>query len=169
MLKILKGSITEVNVDVIVNAANSLGYMGGGVAGYIKRVGGKEIEDEAVRKGPTPIGKAVLTTSGRLSFKGVIHAPTMERPAQRIPDENVYKATKAALELADEEFQSIAIPGMGTGVGGVEHRIAARRMIEAYKDSLPFKNLKLVVFVDIDDRMVEAWKGAARELGIEFE
>jgi len=51
--------------------------MGDGVAGAIKRRGGKIIEDEARRHAPVPTGKAVITTAGRLKAKYVIHAPTM--------------------------------------------------------------------------------------------
>jgi len=76
-IEILKGSLLDAPAEVIVNPANSRGYMGGGVAGVIKRFGGEEIEEEALRKAPIPIGEAVLTTAGRLRFKGVIHAPTI--------------------------------------------------------------------------------------------
>jgi len=157
-IEILEDSILNTEVDAIVNAANSLGYMGGGVAGVIKRAAGNAPEKEAVRNGPTPVGKACLTTAGRLDFSGIIHAPTMEQPAMRIPSENVYKATKAALELAEKEgFESIAIPGMGTGVGGVAVEDAAEKMLQAIKE---FKGTKLkkVILVDIDEEMVEAWK-----------
>src|SRR3972149_802642 len=125
-IEILKDSILNIKVDAIVNAANSLGYMGGGVAGVIKRAAGIEPEEEAVNNGPTPVGKAYLTTAGWLKYKGIIHAPTMEQPAMKIPPENVYKATKAAIELTEKEhFKSIAILGMGTGVGGVPCHEAA--------------------------------------------
>ena len=102
-IEILKDSILNVKVDAIVNATNSLGYMGGGVAGVIRKAAGTDSEEEAVNKGPTPVGEACITTAGKLKFKGIIHAPTMEQPAMRIPSENVYKATKAALELAEKE------------------------------------------------------------------
>src|SRR3972149_12011611 len=134
-IEILKDSILNVKVDAIVNAANSLGYMGGGVAGVIKKAAGQEPEEEAVRKGPTPVGKACFTTAGRLKFIGIIHTPTMEQPAMRIPSENVYRATKAALDLAEkQDLRSIAIPGMGTGVGGVSCRDAAEKMIKAINE-----------------------------------
>jgi len=159
-IEIFKDSILNVTVDAIVNAANSLGYMGGGVAGVIKRAGGQEPENEAVKKGPTPVGKACLTTAGKLKFKGIIHAPTMEQPAMRIPSENVYKATKASLELAEEEgLKSIAIPGMGTGVGGVPCKEAAKKMIQAIQE-FKGKILEKVVLVDVDEEMVRAWKEA---------
>lgn len=77
-IEVLLGSLLDVKADAIVNPANSYGYMGGGVAGVIKRAGGEEIEREAIKKAPIPVGSAVITTAGRLPFKGVIHAPTME-------------------------------------------------------------------------------------------
>ncbi|WP_457600109.1 macro domain-containing protein, partial [Hydrogenivirga sp.] len=59
-VEVKRGSLLEVDTDVIVNPANSYGYMGGGVAGVIRRFGGEEIEREAVEKAPIPVGKAVL-------------------------------------------------------------------------------------------------------------
>ena len=157
-IEILKDSILNVEVDAIVNAANSLGYMGGGVAGVIKKAAGQEPEEEAVRKGPTPVGKACFTTAGRLKFIGIIHTPTMEQPTMRIPSENVYRATKAALELAEkQDLRSIAIPGMGTGVGGVSCRDAAEKMIKAINE-FNGKNLEKVILVDVDGEMVDEWK-----------
>ena len=77
IISILQGDITAVEADAIVNAANNRLWMGGGVAGAIKRKGGKSIEDEAVRLGPIPIGEAVATTAGNLNAKYVIHAAGM--------------------------------------------------------------------------------------------
>ena len=156
-IKILKGDLTETDVDAIVNPANSLGYMGGGVAGAIKRKGGEEIEKEVVEKAPIPVGKAIATNSGRLKCRHVIHAPTMERPAMRISVDNVRKATRAALELAkDMKIKRIAIPGMGTGVGGVKEDDAAKAMIEVVKEYLDF--FDEIILVDINDKMVNAWE-----------
>jgi len=162
-IKVVKGSITDVDAEVIVNPANSKGLMGGGVAGVIKRFGGEEIEKEAVEKAPIPVGSAILTTAGKLKFKGVIHAPTMEEPAMPSSEEKVRKATRAALELADKEcFKSVAIPGMGTGVGGVPKEIAAKAMVEEIRKFEP-KCLEKVILVDIDEEMVESWE---RVLGL---
>ena len=75
-----------------------------------------------------------------------------------IPVKNVALATKAALTLADEKgFESIAIPGMGTGVGGVVYADAAKAMVEAVRAFSPH-TLKAVVLVDIDPEMVAAWR-----------
>lgn len=136
-VRVVEGDITEMSVGAIVNPANSLLIMGGGVAGAIKRKGGVEIEEEARKHAPVPVGEAVATTAGRLKAKYVIHAPTMERPAMRIGLENVEKATRAALKLADKlGIETIAFPGMGTGVGGIPYYDAARKMLEVVKEHI---------------------------------
>ncbi|MFQ5989711.1 MAG: macro domain-containing protein [Candidatus Methylomirabilales bacterium] len=162
-IAIQQDSILEATVDAIVNAANSQGWMGGGVAGVIKRAAGKQVEEEAVAQGPTPVGEAILTSGGKTRFRGIIHAPTMERPAMRIPVENVGKATTAALRRAEAEgFATIALPGMGTGVGGVDHEAAAKSMIDAIQQ-FPARRLQRVLLVDIDPTMVTAWRKAYAE------
>jgi len=163
-IRVLRGSILEVDSEVIVNPANSQGYMGGGVAGVIKKAGGEEIEREAVSKAPIPVGEAVFTTAGRLKFKGVIHSPTMEEPAMRTTEEKVRKAVRAALKLADEMcFRSIAFPGMGTGVGRVPKDVSAKAMVEEIKN-FKARCLKEVILVDLDEDMVEEWKKALEKL-----
>lgn len=157
-IDVVQGSILEVEAEVIVSAANSLGFMGGGVAGVIKRAAGVEVEEEARKAAPTPVGKAILTSGGKTKFKGIIHAPTMPQPAMRIPADNVGRATRAALILADEHgFASVALPGMGTGVGGVKHEDAASRMV-AQIQAFSARSLRRVILVDVDAAMVQAWK-----------
>lgn len=161
-ISVVQGSILEVDAQVIVNAANSRGIMGGGVAGAIKRAAGVEVEDEARKQAPIPVGKAVLTSGGKTKFKGIIHAPTMPQPAMQIPPQNVALATRAALALGDSRgFTSIAIPGMGTGVGGVAHAEAAALMINEIK-AYSAHTLRSVVLVDVDVAMVSAWRDAMR-------
>ena len=159
-IDVVKGSILDADAQVIVNAANSLGLMGGGVAGAIKRAAGAEVEREAVKDSPIRVGNSVLTSGGKTKFRGIIHAPTMPEPGMHIPIQNVALATRAALALADEKgFESVALPGMGTGVGGVAHADAAKAMVETVRAFSP-RMLKSVVLVDVDPEMVAAWKGA---------
>jgi len=150
------GDITKISCDAIVNPANSFGYMGGGVAGAIKRVGGDEIEKEAIAQAPIFIGSAVATTAGTLPCRFVIHAPTMRKPAMKIPVGNVAKATQAALELGKEmQIKNIAIPGMGTGVGGVLPQDAAKAMIkvaEEFEDKFDS-----IIFIDSNKKMINAF------------
>ena len=151
-----RGDITKFSCDAIVNPANSFGYMGGGVAGAIKRTGGIEIEKEAASKAPIDVGRAVATTAGTLPCKYVIHAPTMKKPAMPIDLDNVKLATRAALKLAEElQIKSIAIPGMGTGVGGVSPVDAAQEMVNIAKEyEGEFENIFLI---DRNDEMVDAF------------
>ena len=151
------GDITKIVCDAIVNPANSYGYMGRGVAGAIKRIGGIEIENEAISLAPIPIGKAIVTTAGSLPCQHVIHAPTMKEPAMRINIDNVKLATRAALKLAEDlKIKSIAIPGMGTGVGGVSLSDAAREMVTVAKE---FEDkFEKIVFIGINNDLIEAFK-----------
>ena len=166
----LQGSLLDVEAQAIVNAANSHGLMGGGVAGIIRRAAGSQVEDEAREQAPIPVGAAVLTSGGRTRFAGIIHAPTMPEPAMRIPVENVRLATRAALRLADAQgFVSLAIPGMGTGVGRVVPEEAAHGMIEEIRQFQP-RSLQSVMLVDIDPVMVRAWQAAlSRSVTLEDE
>ena len=155
MIEVKRGDITKEECDAIVNPANSLGIMGGGVALAIKRAGGDEIEKEATSKAPIKVGSAIATTAGKLKCKYVIHAPTMEKPAMKIGVENVKLATRAALNLARElGIKSIAFPGMGTGVGGVPLEEAAKAMIEECKKYEDLE-IRLIAF---DEDLYKAFK-----------
>lgn len=156
-----RGDLTEEDVDAIVNPSNSYGVMGGGVAWAIKKKGESTIEREAMEKAPIDLGNAALTTGGNLKAKHVIHATTMPRPAMRIGVENVKKATRAALKCAyDNGIKSIAFPGMGTGVGGVDKGEAARSMVEAIKEFLDeCGGLKKIVLIGYEEEMYRAFEG----------
>ncbi|MBU1198507.1 MAG: macro domain-containing protein [Nanoarchaeota archaeon] len=159
-IEIKKGSIATLQVNAIVNPANSYGYMGGGVAGVLKKVGGQVIEDEAVHQSPIIVGEAKLTTSGDLPCGKIIHAPTMHNPGERTDSHKVMCAVAAALELADKEgFRIIAIPGMGTGVGGIDKQEAAETIIQTIKET-KFHSVEKIILIDIDDEMVKAFEKA---------
>ncbi|MBS7287232.1 MAG: macro domain-containing protein [Candidatus Freyarchaeota archaeon] len=164
------GDITKLEVDAIVNAANSHLWMGGGVAGAIKRAGGIEIEEDARRKAPknergepfVPVGQAVASTAGRLKAKYVIHAPTMEEPAISTTPKKVEMAMEAALQCAEElGVESLAVPALGTGVGGVPKDEAAKRMVMALLRHVDSgTKLKKVVLCDISEEQVRAFDEA---------
>ncbi|MFQ5992580.1 MAG: macro domain-containing protein [Nitrospiraceae bacterium] len=160
------GSILSADTHAIVNAANSTGAMGRGVAAAIRRACGDEVEQEARQQAPIPVGGAVLTSAGKTRFRGVIHAPTMPEPGVKIPAENVAIATKAALTLADEKgFHSVALPGMGTGSGGLAQAESAKIMLQEINAYTP-STLRSVTLADVDSLMVEAWQSVIKELGI---
>lgn len=129
-ISVTRGDITQARVDAIVNAANAHLWMGGGVAGAIKRAGGEEIEREAMRQGPIPAGEAVVTGAGRLPCRYVIHAATMGQDLAT-SDELIRRATRSSLQRAVERrFGTVAFPALGTGVGGFPPSEAARIMID---------------------------------------
>ena len=117
-IEVCKGDITQLELDALVNAANNHLWMGGGVAGALKRAGGKEIEAEAVSQGPIPVGEAVVTGAGRLKARYIIHAAVMGQDL-RTDAAKIRQSTKNSLLRADEiGIKSIAFPALGTGVGG---------------------------------------------------
>ena len=117
-IEIIEGDITRVSADALVNAANNYLWMGAGVAGAIKKAGGKDIEDEAVRKGPIPVGAVVETGAGRLPVKFIIHAAVMGQDLCTSAG-IIERATANSLRKAEElGLKSIAFPALGTGVGG---------------------------------------------------
>jgi O-acetyl-ADP-ribose deacetylase len=130
-VSVVTGDITDQAVDAIVNAANNHFWMGGGVAGAIKRKGGAEIETEAMKQGPVDPGNAISTTAGRLKARYCIHAAVMGEDLVTCGD-FILRATARSLELAAGlGLESIAFPALGTGVGGFPVAEAARLMITA--------------------------------------
>ncbi len=127
---IKKGDITREDADAIVNPANVAGIMGGGVAGAIKRAGGREIEEEARSKAPGVVGEAWVTGAGSLPARHVIHAATMALDF-RTDETKIRLATRnAMLRAAEIGARVVAFPAMGTGVGAFPLAESARLMRE---------------------------------------
>lgn len=128
-IRLVKGDITELEVDAIVNAANSSLKMGGGVAGAILRKGGWSIQEECDKIGYCPVGGAVITGAGRLKAKYVIHA-VGPRMGEGNEDEKLKSATLSALKLAEERgVKSIAFPAISTGIFGFPKDRCAKIML----------------------------------------
>jgi len=161
-ITLFQGDITTLEVDAVVNAANNHLWMGGGVAGAIKRKGGSEIEAEAVRQGPVPVGESVATGAGALPARYVIHAAVMGQDLQTDADK-VRRAARSALERARElGIESVALPALGTGVGGFPLSQAARIMIEEARNHLAGEtSVRTVVFALFGQ---EAYDAFAAEL-----
>ena len=156
-IEIVNDDILNLDVEAIVNPANSYGYMGGGLAAVLRDALGQEVEDEVVHYAPIPIGHAVLTGGGSRSEIVVIHAPTMEQPAGYTDIEIVKQATLAALNCAEEhKITSLAFPGMGTGVGGLDKQDAANAMMRVILTFSP-QSLKRVVLCALNEDLFEAF------------
>ncbi|WP_448378452.1 macro domain-containing protein [Fervidobacterium sp.] len=159
-IRFIVGDITKLEVDAIVNAANSYLQHGGGVAGAISRTGGPEIQkesDEYVRKnGPVPPGSVAVTGAGNLKAKYIIHTvgPIGDKKGN---DEIMKKAFENVFSKADElAINSIAIPFVGTGIFGYPLENFIKVCVdETLKFFSNYKGrIKLVVFCDIDSSKV---------------
>lgn len=159
---IKQGDITEESVDAVVNAANNHFWMGGGVAGAIKRRGGSEIEAEAVKKGPVEVGECVYTGAGKLKAKWVIHAAVMGQDLNT-DAEKIARATRNSLLMAEKlHARSIAFPALGTGVGGFDYSECAQIMLAELSKIKP-ESLKTVIFVLYSQEAFEAFLAKARQ------
>jgi O-acetyl-ADP-ribose deacetylase (regulator of RNase III) len=151
------GDIMTLFVDAIVNPADPRGVMTEGVAGAIKAAGGDEIEHEAVAKAPIAAGAAIATTAGKLQNLRIIHVGVAAEPGGTSSPDTVRLAAFAALRLTEElDLQSIAIPGLGTGAGGVSPDDSAAAIFEAIKAHKP-KSITDITLIARDEPMVAAF------------
>jgi O-acetyl-ADP-ribose deacetylase (regulator of RNase III) len=129
-IAIIKGDITESNVDAIVNAANSHLQHGGGVAGVISRKGGPVIQKESNAIGYVPVGECAITSGGVLKARYVIHA-VGPRMGEGDEENKLRKAINNVLKLATSKgLKSIAIPAISAGIFGFPKDKCAHILIE---------------------------------------
>jgi O-acetyl-ADP-ribose deacetylase (regulator of RNase III) len=150
-LQLLHGDLLDQDVDVIVNAWNRniipwWLLLPQGVSGAIKRRGGTGPFKELRKHGSIPLGGAVLTSAGRLPFKGIIHVAGINM-LWRASEWSIRQCVRNAVALAhDKGFQSIAFPLIGAGSGGFNQE-RARAIMEDESQKLDFPmDVRLVVF-----------------------
>jgi O-acetyl-ADP-ribose deacetylase (regulator of RNase III) len=158
MIELLQGDITKIEVDAIVNAANTSLLGGGGVDGAIHRAGGKAILEECQqirnKQGGCKVGEAVITTAGNLPAKFVIHAVGPVWNSGKSNEERLLAAAYTnSLQLAlDNQVQTIAFPNISTGIYRFPKERAAQIAIQAVTDFLTTTDkIERVVFVCFDD------------------
>lgn len=124
-VEVVEGDLLDQDVDVIVNAWNRniipwWLLLPQGVSGAIKRRGGTAPFKEVEKHGPIPLGEAVLTSAGRLPFKGIIHVAGINM-LWRASERSIRDSVKNALQVAHEHgFRSIAFPLIGAGSRGLQ-------------------------------------------------
>ena len=168
-LDIIRGDISEVPADAIVNAAGTSLIMGSGVAGALRRKGGEEVNQEAVNLGPVPLGGVAVTGAYRLPARYVIHAAAMPHYGAGMATANsIRSATRNSLHKADKlQCETIAIPALGCGVAGFPLQKGAKIILKEITTFKP-RHLKKVIFVlYLEDELQEALR-AAEELGIKI-
>lgn len=134
-LDIVDGDLLDQEVDVIVNAWNRniipwWLLLPQGVSGAIKKRAGYAPFRELGRKGPLPVGGAVLTGAGRLPHRGIIHVAGINM-LWRSTERAIRGSVSSALRLAQEQgFRSIALPLIGAGTGGGRAEVVLTMMKE---------------------------------------
>jgi len=138
-IKIKQGDITQEDVDVIVNAANTTLRGGGGVDGVIHRAAGSTVLVECIKISGCDTGDAVMTNSGRLKAKRIIHTvgPVWNGGKKHEP-ELLRGCYRNSFKLARQEnFKSIAFPAISTGAYGYPIEPAAEI---ALREGMHFQN-----------------------------
>ena len=165
---IMQGDITDIEVDAIVNAANTRLLLGSGVAGAIRRKGGDLIQKECDKIGSIPLGEAVVTGAGKLKAKFVIHAAGMHLGGG-VSEEPLREATKNSLLRADEKgVKTVALPAIGTGVGGFPLNKCAQVMIDIVVEYLENEKtgIEKVYFVLFDMETYKVFNDNLRKVAL---
>ncbi len=173
ILQLIKGDITDVEADAIVNAANSSLMGGGGVDGQIHRKGGSKILEECKRIRATewpdglPTGKAVITSGGNLKAKHVIHTVgPVWLGGFHVEAELLKQAYKNSLRLAVAKgLKTIAFPSISTGAYGYPIEDASGIAVRTVKEFLEKEDkLEKVVFVLFSERDFEIYLETAKSI-----
>lgn len=155
---LIKGDITKIKVDAIVNAANRHLAGGGGVDGAIHRTGGPEIMEECRKirqsQGGCNTGEVVITTAGKLQARFVIHTVgPVWRNGQNDEKDFLANCYMNSLKLAAANgIKTIAFPNISTGIYGFPKELAARTAVNAVlKFISEDDSIEEVLFVCFDD------------------
>ena len=141
VVQVVEGDILSLPVDAVVSPANSFGFMDGGLDALYTRFFGPQLQERLQRMiraqadGELLVGQALPVKTGHARIPWCISAPTMRVPRRLESAEAAYLATRAAVRCAlAAGVASMAIPGMGTGTGGLPPESAARAMLRGIQD-----------------------------------
>lgn len=160
-IELIKGDITRISIDAIVNAANRTLLGGGGVDGAIHRAAGPELLEECRMLHGCETGQAKITKGYRLPAQYVIHTVG---PVWQGGDHNegslLTSCYHNSLRLAEEKnLSSIAFPNISTGIYGYPKKLAAKIAVSAVKDFLSNSQcVEKVLFVTFDEENYKLYK-----------
>ncbi|MGN8069194.1 O-acetyl-ADP-ribose deacetylase [Mucilaginibacter sp. 22184] len=164
-ITLVKGDITRIKADAIVNAANTSLLGGGGVDGAIHRAGGKAILEECVqirnRQGGCKTGEAVITTAGNLPATYVIHAVGPVYNNGNSGEEVLLASAylNSLKQAVQNNVTTIAFPNISTGIYHFPKQKAAEIAVHTVKHFLAGNgSIQQVIFVCFDDENYEIYK-----------
>lgn len=160
-IEIQQGDITTLEVDAIVNAANTTLLGGGGVDGAIHRAAGPGLLEECRQLKGCPTGQAKITSAYNLPCKFIIHAVGPIWKGGDYGEENLLaSAYQNCIRIADNvKLRSIAYPNISTGIYGFPKELAAKIAIEAVRKVLEeAKHVEKVIFCIFDEDNLAIYK-----------
>ena len=161
-LKILSADITRLEVDAIVNAANTQLAAGGGVCGAIFRAAGySQLQAACDKLSPIQTGEAVITSGFNLPAKFIIHTAGPIWRGGNFGEENLLRNcyTNSLKLAAENNLQSVAFPLISSGIYGYPPRDALKVAVQAIKDFLAEKDLEVILTV-LDKSLLDSVKSA---------
>ena len=167
-IELVLGDITKLEVDAIVNAANTSLRGGGGVDGAIHRAAGRGLLEECRKLGGCPTGEAKITKGYSLPAKWVIHTVgPVWHGGRHGEDELLASCYHNSLALAEQHgIRTIAFPAISTGVYGFPMERAARIAVKEVKDFLERNTfVDKVMLVCFDQRAYDVFTKALKKIG----
>ena len=185
IVEIYKGSILKVSCDAVVSPANSYGFMDGGIDMLYSRYFGWKVQERLQRKiqtkhyGELLVGQAEIVETDNQHIPFLIATPTMRVPMTLGNTVNVYLATRAVFLLIkhgvfdsgvfagdpiSNVVQSVAFPGLGTGVGSVGPNTCAKQMRSAIDDFVLDKYSFPFSWADAQERHQKLYRDFIRDL-----
>ncbi len=165
-IEIIKGDITLLDVEAIVNPANTFLMHNGGLAAAIVKRGGRIIQEESKKIGNVPTGGAVITTGGNLKAQHVIHAVGPRyKDGKSGEAEKLKSAVENSLVVAEKKkLKSIAIPAISSGIFGYPVNESSKIIVDTVtehfnkiKKDKQETTLEKVVFCLFDDETLKAF------------
>jgi len=150
-VSVVEGDLLNQDVDVIVNAWNRniipwWLLLPQGVSGAIKKRGGTGPFKELAKHRAMPLGSAVVTSAGKLPFKGIIHVAGINM-LWLASEQSIRGSVRSAIQIADEEgFDSIAFPLIGAGSGGFNQEKVKEIMLDELQSLESALEVTVVVF-----------------------
>jgi O-acetyl-ADP-ribose deacetylase (regulator of RNase III) len=151
-IRVHPGSVLDIEAEAVVSPANSYGWMRGGIDALYSRAF-PDVEQNvrsgvlAYHGGELPVGEAIIVPTGEAAPEWMISAPTMREPGEQLPADTVhpYLAARAVFRLwlhgrlengvpVRDAVRTIAMPGLGTGVGEVGPQTCARQVAAAWDE-----------------------------------